>query len=81
MCPACMASAGVVMGSVFSTGGLTALYLVVRTTFSGDELTRSASVRLFGLRAPLGAFLCGADAGPGNHLLGLQLLGRGRLPR
>ena len=44
------------------TGGLTALYLITRTTFSGDELTRSASVRLFGLRAPLGAFLCGWGA-------------------
>jgi len=29
MCPACLASAGVVLGSVVSTGGLTALLLTV----------------------------------------------------
>ena len=29
MCPACVASAGVVVGSVFSTGGLTALVVKV----------------------------------------------------
>ena len=44
------------------TGGLTAVYLIGRTTFFGDELARSASVQVFGLRAPLGAFLCGWGA-------------------
>ena len=44
------------------TGGLTALFLVTRTTFFGDEVSRGSSVRLFGLRAPLGAFLCGWGA-------------------
>lgn len=29
MCPVCMASAGVVVGSVVSTGGLTALALTI----------------------------------------------------
>jgi hypothetical protein len=29
MCPACLASAGVVLGSVVSSGGLTALLLTV----------------------------------------------------
>jgi len=29
MCPACLASAGVVLGSVVSTGGLTALLVTV----------------------------------------------------
>ena len=44
------------------TGGLTAVYLITRTTFLGDEQARSASVQVFGLRAPLGAFLCGWGA-------------------
>jgi hypothetical protein len=43
-------------------GGLTAVYLIVRTTFAGDEASRANSVRLFGLRAPLGAFLSGWGA-------------------
>jgi hypothetical protein len=29
MCPACIASAGVVVGGVFSTGGLTALVMKI----------------------------------------------------
>lgn len=43
-------------------GGLTAAYLIARTTFFGDEMSRAASVQVFGLRAPLGAFLCGWGA-------------------
>ncbi len=43
-------------------GGLTSIYLIARTTFGGDEVAREASVRVFGLRAPLGAFLCGWGA-------------------
>jgi hypothetical protein len=43
-------------------GGLTAIYLIARTTFSGDERARAESVRIFGLRAPLGAFICGWGA-------------------
>ncbi|HEV3036209.1 MAG TPA: hypothetical protein VHA33_00220 [Candidatus Angelobacter sp.] len=43
-------------------GGLTSLYLILRTTFTRDETVRANSVRLFGLRAPLGAFLCGWGA-------------------
>lgn len=37
MCPACMASAGVVMGSVFSTGGLTALVVKVLRKKKGEK--------------------------------------------
>jgi hypothetical protein len=43
-------------------GGLTALYLVLRTTFSADERERAASVGVFGLRAPFGAFVSGWGA-------------------
>src|SRR5437773_12337370 len=43
-------------------GGLTAVYLIGRTTFAGDERARAESVRIFGLRAPLGAFICGWGA-------------------
>ena len=38
------------------------LFLIVRTTFAGDERARAESVRVFGLRAPLGAFICGWGA-------------------
>jgi hypothetical protein len=39
MCPLCLASAGVVMGSVVSTGGLTAIALKVfrKTKSSNDQ--------------------------------------------
>ena len=38
MCPACIASAGVVVGSVVSTGGLTALVMkVLRKKKSGKS--------------------------------------------
>ena len=40
MCPACIASAGVVAGSVVSTGGLTALFVKVlrkKKTEKGDS--------------------------------------------
>jgi hypothetical protein len=43
-------------------GGLTAVYLIARTTFGHDEVARAESVRVFGLRAPLGAFMCGWGA-------------------
>ena len=43
-------------------GGLTAIYLIVRTTFGAGETARAESVRVFGLRAPLGAFICGWGA-------------------
>lgn len=43
-------------------GGLTAVYLIVRSTFGNDPIARSASVGVFGLRAPLGAFMCGWGA-------------------
>ena len=38
-------------------GGLTAGWLVVHTTFFADERERSASVRLWGFRAPIGAWV------------------------
>jgi hypothetical protein len=43
-------------------GGLTSIYLILRTTFGGDAEARAASVRIFGLRAPLGAFMSGWGA-------------------
>jgi hypothetical protein len=43
-------------------GGLTAVYLIARATFAGDDKARAESVRIFGLRAPLGAFICGWGA-------------------
>jgi hypothetical protein len=43
-------------------GGLTAVYLIIKTTFAGDRASRDRSVRIFGLHAPLGAFLCGWGA-------------------
>ncbi len=43
-------------------GGLTSVYLIARATFGNDRELRAASVGVFGLRAPLGAFLCGWGA-------------------
>ena len=40
-------------------GGLTAVYFILRTMLGNDKELRARSVRVFGLRAPLGAFLCG----------------------
>src|SRR5688500_16543 len=38
-------------------GGLTAGWLVLRTTFLGTESEKAAAVRLWGFRAPLGAWV------------------------
>ena len=43
-------------------GGVTAVYLIARATFAGEDKARAESVRIFGLRAPLGAFICGWGA-------------------
>src|SRR5712691_3833060 len=43
-------------------GGLTSIFLILRTTFGGDTEARGSSVRVFGLRAPLGAFIMGWGA-------------------
>src|SRR5262245_45727391 len=40
-------------------GGVTSIFLIARTTFGGDDDMRAQSVRVFGLRAPLGAFISG----------------------
>ena len=37
MCPACVASAGIVVGSVLSTGGLTALLAKVLRKKNGEK--------------------------------------------
>lgn len=37
MCPACIASAGVVVGSAVSTGGLTALFVRVLRKKKGEK--------------------------------------------
>ena len=37
MCPACVASAGVILGSAFSTGGLTALVVKVLRKKKGER--------------------------------------------
>ena len=37
MCPACLASAGVVLGSVVSTGGVTALVMKVLRKKKGEK--------------------------------------------
>jgi hypothetical protein len=37
MCPACIASAGVVVGSVFSTGGVTALVVKILGKKKGEK--------------------------------------------
>jgi hypothetical protein len=39
--------------------GIVGMYLVLRATFGRDEVLRSESVSVFGLRAPLGVFLAG----------------------
>jgi hypothetical protein len=38
--------------------GLTCGYLALRTTFGGDQMARDESVRFWGFRAPLGAWVC-----------------------
>jgi len=38
--------------------GLSAAYLIVLATFGGDPQLRARSVRIWGLRGPLGAFIC-----------------------
>jgi len=38
--------------------GLTSGYVALRTTFGGDTTARDASVRFWGFRAPLGAWVC-----------------------
>lgn len=43
-------------------GGLTSVYLIARTTFGSNDAARRRAVSIFGLRAPLGAFLCGWGA-------------------
>jgi len=43
-------------------GGLTAVFLIARSTFGSDKAARAQSVGVFGLRAPLGAFMCGWGA-------------------
>jgi hypothetical protein len=37
--------------------GLSCAYLILHTTFSGDDASRENSVRIWGLRGPLGAFI------------------------
>lgn len=37
MCPACLASAGIVLGSVVSTGGVTALVMKVLRKKKGEK--------------------------------------------
>jgi len=39
MCPACIASAGMVVGSVVSTGGVTALVMKVLRKTKGEKST------------------------------------------
>jgi hypothetical protein len=38
--------------------GLSSGWAVLKTTFAGTEAERAASVRIWGLRGPLGAFMC-----------------------
>jgi hypothetical protein len=38
--------------------GIASAYLIFKTTFGGDRAMRDASVRIWGLRGPLGAFIC-----------------------
>jgi hypothetical protein len=38
--------------------GLAAAYLILATTFRADDRLRAASVRIWGLRGPIGAFIC-----------------------
>src|SRR5205823_6406145 len=44
--------------------GIVGLWLVAQTTFGRNADLRSASVSVFGLRAPLGVFLMGGAAWP-----------------
>jgi len=37
--------------------GLTCAYLIFYTTFAGDDTSRDSSVRIWGIRGPLGAFI------------------------
>jgi len=37
--------------------GLSCAYLILHTTFAGDEATRKSSVRIWGMSGPLGAFI------------------------
>jgi hypothetical protein len=37
--------------------GLSCAYLILHTTFAGDRTTRESSVRIWGMRGPLGAFI------------------------
>src|SRR6187401_3141089 len=39
-------------------GGIVAAYLILSTTFNRDSALRDASVRIWGLRGPVGAFIC-----------------------
>jgi len=39
-------------------GGIVAAYLILNTTFNRDSALRDASVRIWGLRGPVGAFIC-----------------------
>jgi hypothetical protein len=38
--------------------GLSCGYLILATTFGRDQAARAASVRMWGFRGPIGAFLC-----------------------
>src|SRR3982750_2394776 len=38
--------------------GLSSAYLIFKTTFGGDRAMRDASVGIWGLHGPLGAFIC-----------------------
>ena len=37
--------------------GISCAYLILHTTFAGDACTRDSSVRIWGFRGPLGAFV------------------------
>jgi hypothetical protein len=43
------------LGAVIT--GLSCAYLILHTTFAGDDLTQRSSVRIWGMRGPLGAFI------------------------
>jgi hypothetical protein len=43
------------LGAVIT--GLSSAYLILHTTFAGDEVTKESSVRIWGMRGPLGAFI------------------------
>ena len=47
--------------AIYASGiiaGLTCGWLVLKTTFAGSDVERAASVRFWGFRGPLGAWLC-----------------------